>query len=338
MVPVYRAEALLSHPALHSAESLKDAFQVFNEISENLTRSYLDLEAQVARLTRELAAARSDRLKTLTEKEQLAHRLQQLLEALPGGVIVADAKGHIVECNPAAIRLLGPLTATTSWREALDRASVAGADNPHQRQLLSGATVGISVRALEGEAGQIVLLTDISEQRALQELVNQQKRLSALGEMVASLAHQVRTPLAAALLYAGHLGRADLNDSQRARFAAKLTDRLQHLERQVSDMLAFARVGRLVMERVNVGDLTARVLESIEPASNPQRIRVQVEHSAVDAVLFGNPDALLGILLNLVGNAEQALAATGGTRSNDMSTTMPSRMASAAVRIATKSS
>ncbi|WP_240342520.1 PAS domain-containing sensor histidine kinase [Methylococcus sp. EFPC2] len=301
----------MSYPALQSAESLKDAFQAFNELSANLTRSYFDLEAQVARLTRELASARSERLKTLTEKEQLANRLQQLLEALPGGVIVVDKAGRVVEANPVARRLLGAPSPGLSWRKALERVSVAGGDNPHQRLLLSGETVSISVRTLDDGAGQIVLLTDISEQRALQELVSQQKRLSALGEMIASLAHQVRTPLAAALLYTAHLGRDDLTGDQRARFSAKLADRLQHLERQVSDMLAFARVGRLVMERVDVEALTERLLETFAPVIRDRPIRLIVNRLTAGAELYGNPDALLGILLNLLGNAAEALAAGG---------------------------
>lgn len=302
----------MSVPALQNVESLKQAFQTFNEISQNLTQSYLDLEAQVARLTHELSAARSERLKTLIEKEQLANRLQHLLEALPGGVIVVDGQGLIVDFNPGAERLLGKLTPFLHWREALDRVSLSDDDNPHQRRLVNGLTVTVSLRSLGPDAGQIILLTDISEQRALQEWVNQQKRLSALGEMVAILAHQVRTPLAAALLYATHLGREDLRPEQRERFGAHLVERLQHLERQINDLLAFARVGRLVMERVEVGELLRQLEETINPTLHGKPIRLDIDDQAPNAALFGNPDALLGILTNLLGNAVEALRTRGG--------------------------
>ena len=299
------------HQQINSAESLQDAFHVFNELSQNLTRSYLELEGQVARLTGELAAARSERLKTLTEKEQLANRLQRLLEALPGGVIVTDGLGVIVEHNPAATRLLGKGLLGRRWRDVLDGMALPGSDNPQQRQLQNGRTVSLSVNSLGEEPGQIVLLTDVSETRALQELVNHKGRLSALGEMVASLAHQVRTPLSAALLYTAHLGDAELSGPRRARFAAKLADRLQYMERQVNDMLAFARMGRLAMEKIAVAGLIQEVLEAFEPTLEGKNIRLSVRVRAEGEAFYGNRDALLGILLNLLGNAVEALNGTG---------------------------
>lgn len=59
--------------------------------------------------------------------------------------------------------------------------------------------------------------------------------------MVATLAHQVRTPLTAALLYASNLGSLKLTDRSRRRFQTKLVDRLNELEHQVNDMLLMAK-------------------------------------------------------------------------------------------------
>ena len=70
----------------HKTEQLTDAFRIFNELSQNLSVSYQSLEKQVAKLHAELAAARSERLKTLIEKEKMAGRLQQILAALPAAV------------------------------------------------------------------------------------------------------------------------------------------------------------------------------------------------------------------------------------------------------------
>lgn len=86
-----------------------------------------------------------------------------------------------------------------------------------------------------------MLLTDLTETRQLQEQLARHERLSALGRMVASLAHQIRTPLSAAMLYAGHLQEGVLPAKTRQRFAGRLKDRLHELEHQVRDMLVFAR-------------------------------------------------------------------------------------------------
>src|SRR5690625_7701062 len=59
--------------------------------------------------------------------------------------------------------------------------------------------------------------------------------------MMSALAHQIRTPLSAAMLYAGHLCNADLPEQRRQDFAEKITGRLDHIERQVQDMLLFVK-------------------------------------------------------------------------------------------------
>ncbi|NJD06003.1 MAG: PAS domain-containing protein [Methylococcaceae bacterium] len=299
-------------PPATNPQSLQDAFERFNALSETLSRSYGELESQVVRLSEELAAARDERLKTLVEKERLANRLQHLLEALPGGVLVVDGSGRIVDHNPAAARMLGGDLKGRPWRAVLQAACRDG-DSPHPLQLADGSAVSVSFNSLGDEPGQIVLLTDVSEMRALQELVSQQKRLSALGEMVASLAHQIRTPLAAALLYTSHLGNGELTAAHRQKFAAKVSERLLHMERQVNDMLAFARMGQLAVGRVSLLRLLAKAADGLGPALADGRIRLMVENRSAAAELIANEDALLGILLNLLNNACEAMGQTGGT-------------------------
>ena len=85
----------------HRGHELHEAFNAFREISEHLTESYRVLEERVATLTEELAAARSERLQQLAEKERLANRLQQLLDALPGAVVVLDGADVIQDYNPS---------------------------------------------------------------------------------------------------------------------------------------------------------------------------------------------------------------------------------------------
>jgi two-component system sensor histidine kinase FlrB len=297
---------------LTTEESLRDAFQVFNELSQNLARSYAELEAQVARLTRELAAARRERMKTLAEKERLAQRLQGLLEALPGGVLVTDGAGRIAEHNPAAARLLGEPLDGRPWREVLEQATRPGAEDPRQRELPNGGTLSLATTGLGDEAGHIILLTDVSEMRAMQQWVEQRKRLSMLGEMVASLAHQVRTPLAAALLYTSNLASPRLDQAQRERFAAKLKERLQHLERQVNDMLAFARAGKLKLGQVDGRELLRKTREAFAPSLAGKPVRLETRAEAEDAVFHGNADALQGVLLNLLNNALDAFDGAPG--------------------------
>ena len=80
----------------------------------------------------------------------------------------------------------------------MQRSLVGIFDNPQERQLNNGTRVSISTNELNPEAGRIILISEVSEIRLLQDRLNQQKHLSAMGEMVASMAHQVCTPLSTA--------------------------------------------------------------------------------------------------------------------------------------------
>lgn len=292
-------------------EKLKHAFEVFNRLSQVLADSYRELESQVARLNRELAAARSERLKALVEKEKLANKLERLLEVLPGGVIVLDGEGRIVECNPAAIELLGEPLLGRPWAEVSCRSFAPKCDNPHERRLTDGRTVSISVRSLKDEPGQILLLAETSEMRALQELVDQHQRLSAMGEMVAGLAHQVRTPLASAILYATQLEKGQLDEHQRQRFTAKIVERLRHLERQVNDMLVFSRKGCFVMETISVATFLRRLAEAAEPRVAATSVELSFIDLTAGAAFQGNLEALQGGFLNLLTNALEAMGGQG---------------------------
>ena len=288
-------------------ERLTDAFRLFNQLSQNLSDSYQGLEAQVAKLNHELTAARSERLKTLVEKEKIAGRLQQILAALPAAVVVVDAHEQIIDCNNHAVEFLGEPLIGLQWLDVAQRSLLPVFDSPHEQQLKDGRRVSIIRNFLTNEAGQIVLLSDISELRSLQDMLTQQKQLSAMGEMVAGMAHQVRTPLATAILYASQMQKPNLADEKRQQFSVKILERLHHLERQVNDMLIFAKQGRMSMETFSLAHLLARIRENMEELDIEFYLKNQVQ---IDAML-GNEDALRGALMNLLNNAVEAFNGPG---------------------------
>ncbi|MGR9107012.1 MAG: sensor histidine kinase [Gammaproteobacteria bacterium] len=292
---------------LQNSERLQDAFRLFNELSRNLAESYQGLQQQVADLHKELAAARSARLKTLTEKEQLANQLYTLLEALPGGVIVVDPSGIVIRQNRGAEKLLGEPLLGTDWNGLVARLLGEASETPSERRLANGRSVNVSVQPFGDESGQVILLTDVSQVRALQDLLNHQKRLSAMGEMVAALAHQIRTPLSAAMLYASNLGNPALDPARQQRCAGKLSASLRSLERQVNDMLVFARDGRLLMAQVPLERLVGKITEAVDVLVANSPVEVEVQCRCDRGEINCNEEALTGAFLNLVTNALQAM-------------------------------
>ncbi|WCM54436.1 ATP-binding protein [Pseudomonas sp. WJP1] len=285
---------------------LEQAFALFNQMSSQLTTSYSMLEARVTELKGELAVVSAQRMQELAEKERLANRLQHLLDLLPGGIIVIDAQGIVREANPAACELLGLPLEGELWRQVIARCFAPREDDGHEVSLKDGRRLSIATRSLDAEPGQLVLLNDLTETRHLQDQLARHERLSSLGRMVASLAHQIRTPLSAALLYASHLTEQALPVDTQQRFAGRLKERLHELEHQVRDMLVFARGELPLTDRVT----PAQLMQSLQAAAltHVQDLPIRWQCDAHAGELLCNRDTLIGAVLNLIENAIQASA------------------------------
>ncbi|PPV40857.1 PAS domain-containing sensor histidine kinase [Ectopseudomonas oleovorans] len=287
-----------------SRAGLEQAFALFNQMSNQLSESYSLLEARVNELKGQLALVSAQRMQELAEKERLAHRLQSLLDLLPGGVIVIDGQGVVREANPVARALLGQPLVGMLWRQVIARNFAPREDDGHEISMRDGRRLSIATRSLHGEPGQLVLLTDLTETRRLQDQLSRHERLSALGRMVASLAHQIRTPLSAALLYASHLNEQVLPAEQQQRFAGRLKERLHELENQVRDMLIFARGELPLPDRLAPSALFDALRAAADAHVGDMAVRWQCD--VRDGELLCNRDTLVGTVLNLIDNAIQA--------------------------------
>jgi len=283
-------------------QGLEQAFGVFNELSSRLTDAYGQLEGQVAALTGELASARRERLHERAQKEHLADQLGVLLEALPAAVVLIDVRDRVDRFNPAAEQLFPDLAWGRRWGE-IQQEAVDAEPSPGDWRLCDGRRVSVSQRPLN-DRGRILVLVDVTDQRHLQERVERQDRLGAMGEMAAQLAHQIRTPLATAVLYAGQLGRDGLDGGQRRQFADQLLGGLRHTENLVREMLAFSRGGNFSTTPMLPLRAVDIALEGLAPRLRQLDARLERDLQALRGVrMRGNLDALAGALRNLLDNA-----------------------------------
>lgn len=296
-------------------KELEQAFSLFNEASAQLTGAYQELQQQVERLTGELAVANVELRRQLLEKEALSQRLSHLLSAMPAGVVVLDQQGVIIEFNPAARELLGESLMNRSWME-IAACVLVQTVVPHEWDLalVSGAVprrVSISSSPLDAAGGQVLLIHDMTEAYAMQRELQRHQRLSAMGEMAAGLAHQLRTPLATALLYASHLKKLDLPEAERIRFADKVLARLRHLEHLIQDMLSFVKGEGGGQDMVRMSSVLVDLQQVMEPQMIERGLHFSIEDESRDAAVLGSRKALTGALLNLLENAMQACSEGG---------------------------
>jgi len=283
--------------------NLEHEYQVVDRLSTRLTDSYEQLQQQVARLTRELSETRQRHIRELRDKERLANRLYRVLEALPAAVIVIDDRDRIDQFNPIAEILFPEIRWGRLWHEVFgEQVSTQTANN--EFMLKDGRCISVSRQSLSPDPGKIVVVIDVTDSRALQEQLNRQQRLAEMGEMAAQLAHQIRTPVASALLYSEHLGRHDLHKDQRERFSESLCQSLRHTENQVKDLLTFARGGHYEPATVNLSNLVGEVEDNVEPILQDAGAMLNViDETDGKAFVKGNNDALAGALGNLIENA-----------------------------------
>tara|TARA_R110001592_G_scaffold138511_6_gene357807 strand:- start:20731 stop:22038 length:1308 start_codon:yes stop_codon:yes gene_type:complete len=287
-------------------EPVENALSLFDKLSSQLTHSYRNLENKVSQLTTDLSEEESQRRKQFKEKEKIANRLSTLLEILPAGVVLLDESGMITDCNPAAKDLLGEPLEGSAWLEVIKRCFSPKHDDGHEVSLKDGRRVRIETRSMQSGQGQLILLSDLTETRLLQEKVSRAERLSSLGRMMASLAHQIRTPLSTAMLYAGHLTQTNFDESLRIPIAEKLLSRLAHLEHQIRDMLVFAKGDSRLAEKLKVDDFVSALQQAVEPVCQSSGVQCNWTIQKIDKVIMCNKETLVGACLNLINNSIEA--------------------------------
>ncbi|WP_263768689.1 sensor histidine kinase [Propionivibrio soli] len=292
------------------AQELQRAFDVFNQVSLELTQAYEALQARVESLTAELAVANGELRRQYQEKEALSERLSLLLNALPAGVVVVDSSSRISEANPAARQMLGESIVGGDWKTAAQN-RLQATDSPGEWQL-GARRFSIAETALDSAGGRLLLIHDITIAHELKANLERNQRLAAMGEMAASLAHQLRTPLATALLYSANLAQPELSEAARARFAGKATEQLKRLERLIQDVLLFTRGESIGRDAIPVTVLIGEAAQTIMPLCQAKGVRFNVEAQVGDSIIMGSRKALGGALVSLLENALQACESSQG--------------------------
>ena len=298
------ASALPQSFAIQDQQGLMTAFEQFSRLSEQLQRSYEELDRRAAELTDELATARSERLKQLKEKEKLADRLEKLLAALPAGVIVINQQGVIQTANKAAETFFEQSLIEQDWQQLLQ----AQVERIEAQDIIlhNGRVLTMSQQQLETSSDMIILINDVSHNRMLQDLANRQTRLAAMGQMAAGLAHQLRTPLSSAVLYASQINKPHVNEQQQHKALEKIRASLRYLEKLINDMLMYAKGGEFADAAFTIGQLLIAFHSRVEARLQQTQTKLDISCSTTNVTLKGSLDALVSVLINLAENAIEA--------------------------------
>ncbi len=158
-------------------------------------------------------------------------------------------------------------------------------------------------------AARVALVVERAE--AMTELEGA-RRLAALGQFAAAIAHDIRTPLTSISLNVQILQRKLALDPDDAEHFDIALEELARLDKSVAEILDFAKPVRLTTEAIDVGELIETAAKGLSPVLDERGVSIDVSPGADALTVQGDPQRLRQVLVNLVGNA--ADASRPGTR------------------------
>ena len=311
-------------PSLEDSHQLAEAFSDFIVASSRLESSYRDLQAEVAELSSALSERNRALSESLSENRVLGHRLEQILENIPCGVLVVDEIGSVRLANPEAARLLGystdqGLTAAAAAPGLRLELQVPATNVDKNEQELSFETtegkVWVAMRrvrlpsyATHGAVSteSVLTLRDISARKRMEEEREAARDAVALAQVSALLAHEIRNPLASLELFASLLNE---DPERREEWLSHLRAGIRSLSGTVNNVLTLHGNTPLLLEVVDVATEARLAIDFMQPMA--RQAEVSLCFAAMEPSLLppegirarGNRSAFHQILLNLCTNA-----------------------------------
>jgi two-component system, NtrC family, sensor histidine kinase PilS len=284
--------------------------------------------AIVAVLGHRLREAGMEQETLATELQRVRLEADDILRNIRSGVLTVDGLGRLAFINPTAERLLDlegealiglPVLDQLKVRSAeLWAATVAGIRSGRKisrgEGMVSHQTgrsfpIGLSTTTFRQEAQEApsvtAIFTDISDLKEVQELQARAERLESVAALSASLAHEIRNPLASIRSSVEQLARAAHADEDERFLAALIVRESDRLSRLLSEFLDFARVRATQFVPVDVHSVVTAVVRLVRahPECRPDA-EIMIEGSRT--MMEGDEDLLHRVITNLVLNAVQA--------------------------------
>lgn len=259
-------------------------------------------------------------------------RLQadDILRNIQSGVVTIDASGRLRYANPKAQALLGVNLESAMGEPVLGRMSEVAPELAQALQqsvaarirttrgegfVMAGGNrfpIGVTTTYTEGDGQRTertatAIFQDISDQKRLESLRLRAERLEGVAELSASLAHEIKNPLASIRSSVEQLAKMRQENTDQQTLSGLVLRESDRLSRLLTEFLDFARVRVAHTGEVNVADVVRGAARLVE--AHPDGAGVRIACTAPDdesLVVQGDEDLLHRAVFNLILNAVQA--------------------------------
>lgn len=261
------------------------------------------------------------------EVQMIKEQWETTFDAITDGISIHDENFRIVQANQALIDLLGKPNEEIIGQTCYElfhqcAGPVVGCPLAETLSTAQPATFEMEMDSLDGifrvttfpvtvgadhPVGGVHIIQDITDEARMRRQMIQMEKLSAVGEMVSGVAHELNNPLTAILGYAQLLQSRDLGPDS--------VEDLQRVERQarraakiIQNLLTFARQHEPERQLVDINDLLLRTIALKAYELRIEDIEVFTEFSPRLPLLLADPYQLQQVFLNILNNAHQAMA------------------------------
>ncbi|HWN10230.1 MAG TPA: ATP-binding protein [Pyrinomonadaceae bacterium] len=273
---------------------------------------------------------------------------ERIVASIRTGLVTTDLQGRIYVFNAAAAEITGYREEDVRGQDASiffgEIKDIIADSLKSSNSLESGPRfeadcltpdglrlrLGFSVAPLFSETGEttgtVITFQDLTHIRALEETSRRQDRLAAIGRMAASIAHEIRNPLAA-MRGSIQMLRSDMkDDSSQTELMEIILRESDRLNRIISDFLNYARPRSIIQSQVDVGELLRQTFTLLRHSAEIHEDHVISEElPAVPALTNADSEQLQQVFWNLSRNALQAMP-SGGTLSAALKKTSHNRL------------
>lgn len=294
-----------------------------NDLGHNLNVRLPELDGEMGRVSRSINAL----AQTLSETQTLN---DLIVNNAADGVIAIDRQGRVTTVNPAAEQITGyrrqellgqpyetlfadpsfnsPILDTLRFGRVYHAWEITWPARDHAVELSVSTS---QIHNAQGELiGALVIFSDLTARKEAQRRMAQTERLATLGELMAGVAHEVRNPLTAMRGYVQLLQKQS-GDTPQGEYLTIVLNEIDAINKVIQQLLDFSKPRSHQWQRTSLNSLVEEALSLVKTSSIQARIHFTVELDATLPPLVADKELLRQVVLNLLINAIQAIAARG---------------------------